>query len=41
MKAGSVIVDVAIDQGGCCETSRPSLTELSNILPNAAKLTQA
>ena len=22
MKAGSVIVDVAIDQGGCCETSR-------------------
>jgi len=24
MKAGSVIVDVAIDQGGCCETSRPT-----------------
>ena len=22
MKAGSVIVDVAIDQGGCCETSK-------------------
>jgi alanine dehydrogenase len=22
MKAGAVIVDVAIDQGGCCETSR-------------------
>ena len=22
MKPGSVIVDVAIDQGGCCETSR-------------------
>jgi alanine dehydrogenase len=24
MKKGSVIVDVAIDQGGCCETSRPT-----------------
>lgn len=24
MKQGSVIVDVAIDQGGCCETSRPT-----------------
>ena len=24
MEAGSVIVDVAIDQGGCCETSRPT-----------------
>ncbi|MCX5873967.1 MAG: alanine dehydrogenase, partial [Deltaproteobacteria bacterium] len=24
MKAGSVIVDVAIDQGGCIETSRPT-----------------
>jgi alanine dehydrogenase len=24
MKPGSVIVDVAIDQGGCCETSRPT-----------------
>lgn len=24
MKAGSAIVDVAIDQGGCCETSRPT-----------------
>ncbi len=24
MKNGSVIVDVAIDQGGCCETSRPT-----------------
>src|SRR6266404_2394590 len=24
MKAGSVIVDIAIDQGGCCETSRPT-----------------
>ncbi len=24
MKHGSVIVDVAIDQGGCCETSRPT-----------------
>lgn len=24
MQAGSVIVDVAIDQGGCCETSRPT-----------------
>lgn len=24
MRPGSVIVDVAIDQGGCCETSRPT-----------------
>lgn len=24
MKTGSVIVDVAIDQGGCCESSRPT-----------------
>ncbi|MDF2691067.1 MAG: ald, partial [Gammaproteobacteria bacterium] len=24
MRIGSVIVDVAIDQGGCCETSRPT-----------------
>lgn len=24
MQKGSVIVDVAIDQGGCCETSRPT-----------------
>ena len=24
MKRGSVIVDVAIDQGGCCETSKPT-----------------
>jgi alanine dehydrogenase len=24
MKAGSVLVDVAIDQGGCFETSRPT-----------------
>jgi len=24
MKQGSVIVDVAIDQGGCCESSRPT-----------------
>ncbi len=24
MQAGAVIVDVAIDQGGCCETSRPT-----------------
>jgi alanine dehydrogenase len=24
MRSGSVIVDVAIDQGGCCETSRPT-----------------
>ena len=23
MKRGSVLVDVAIDQSGCCETSRP------------------
>ncbi|MET0155039.1 MAG: alanine dehydrogenase [Rickettsiales bacterium] len=27
MQKGSVIVDIAIDQGGCCETSRP--TDLS------------
>jgi alanine dehydrogenase len=24
MKKGSVLVDIAIDQGGCCETSRPT-----------------
>jgi alanine dehydrogenase len=24
MKQGSVIVDIAIDQGGCCETSKPT-----------------
>ncbi|MEM4261433.1 MAG: alanine dehydrogenase [Candidatus Diapherotrites archaeon] len=24
MKKGSVIVDISIDQGGCCETSRPT-----------------
>jgi alanine dehydrogenase len=24
MKKGAVIVDVAIDQGGCCETARPT-----------------
>jgi alanine dehydrogenase len=24
MKAGSVIIDVAIDQGGCIETSKPT-----------------
>jgi alanine dehydrogenase len=24
MKPNSVIVDIAIDQGGCCETSRPT-----------------
>jgi len=24
MKPGSAIVDIAIDQGGCCETSRPT-----------------
>ena len=27
MKPGAVIVDVAIDQGGCCETSRPTTHE--------------
>jgi alanine dehydrogenase len=24
MRPGSVIVDVAVDQGGCCETTRPT-----------------
>ena len=24
MKPGSVLVDIAIDQGGCCETSKPT-----------------
>jgi len=24
MQPGSVIVDVAVDQGGCCETTRPT-----------------
>lgn len=27
MRKGSVIVDVAIDQGGCCETSKPTTHE--------------
>jgi alanine dehydrogenase len=27
MKTGSVLVDVAIDQGGCAETSRPTTHE--------------
>lgn len=27
MKPGSVLVDIAIDQGGCCETSRPTTHE--------------
>ncbi|RJG48726.1 alanine dehydrogenase [Motilimonas pumila] len=27
MKPGAVIVDVAIDQGGCCETARPTTHE--------------
>ena len=27
MKRGAVIVDVAIDQGGCCETSHPTTHE--------------
>ena len=27
MKAGSVLVDIAIDQGGCAETSRPTTHE--------------
>lgn len=27
MKPGSVIVDIAIDQGGCCETSHPTTHE--------------
>lgn len=27
MKPGSVLVDVSIDQGGCCETSRPTTLE--------------
>jgi alanine dehydrogenase len=27
MRPGSVIVDIAIDEGGCCETSRPTTHE--------------
>ena len=27
MKPGSVLVDIAIDQGGCCETSKPTTHE--------------
>ena len=27
MKNGSVIADVAVDQGGCCETTRPTTHE--------------
>ena len=32
MKPGSVIVDVAIDQGGCCETSRPTTHDAPTFL---------
>ena len=31
MKRGSVIVDVAIDQGGCVETSKPTTHAEANI----------
>ena len=27
MKSGAAIVDVAVDQGGCCETTRPTTHE--------------
>jgi alanine dehydrogenase len=32
MKPGSVLVDIAIDQGGCCETSRPTTHEAPTYL---------
>jgi alanine dehydrogenase len=32
MQAGSVVVDVAIDQGGCFETSRPTTHEAPHYL---------
>jgi alanine dehydrogenase len=31
MKPGSVIIDVAIDQGGCFETSRPDHAQRSHV----------
>ena len=31
MKRGSVIVDVAIDQGGCIETSKPTTHDNTNL----------
>ena len=31
MKPGAVIVDIAIDQGGCCETSRPTIAFRSDL----------
>ena len=34
MKPGSVIVDVAIDQGGCCEGSRPTTHESPTFIVN-------
>jgi alanine dehydrogenase len=36
MNPGSVIIDVAIDQGGCVETSRP--TTHSAIPPSSKKM---
>ncbi|MFT6028855.1 MAG: alanine dehydrogenase [Oleiphilaceae bacterium] len=34
MKPGSVIVDVAVDQGGCFETTRPTTHELPTYIEN-------
>ncbi len=31
MKPGSVIVDVAVDQGGCVETTRPTLIVIQSL----------
>ena len=33
MRAGSVVVDVAIDQGGCFETSRPTTPRRADVHP--------
>lgn len=32
MEPGSVIVDIAIDQGGCCETSRPTTYDAATFI---------
>lgn len=34
MKPGSVLVDVSIDQGGCCETSKPTTHENPTYIEN-------
>src|SRR3546814_4412565 len=41
MKRGSVVVDVAIDQGGCFETSRPRSEEHTSELQSLMRISYA